>query len=65
LLPSIREGRTEEPAPAIITSSGVRFKSHSVVHGAAQLLLASQVTRRRLDRDMAKQKLDLIKFSTG
>jgi hypothetical protein len=43
----------------------VRFNPQSVVNGAQQLLLASQVTFRRLDGDVSKQKPDLVEFSTG
>ena len=43
----------------------VRFDAHSVVDGKTQFLLAAEVTFRRLDRDVSKQKLDLVQFATG
>jgi len=46
-------------------SSGIRFDAQSVVHGDSELLLASQVTLSRLDRDVAEQELDLIQFAAG
>jgi len=41
------------------------FDADPVVDGAAQLLLAPQVTFGRLDGDVAEQKLDLIQFAAG
>ena len=38
---------------------------HSVVDGKAQFLLAAEVPFRRLDRDVSKQKLDLVQLATG
>ena len=47
-------------------SSGSRqFDAHSVVDGKAQFLLAAEVPFRRLDRDVSKQKLDLVQLATG
>src|SRR5713101_9076950 len=43
----------------------VRFDAHSVVDGKAQFLLAAEVPFRRLDRDVSKQKLDLVQLTTG
>ena len=43
----------------------VRFDAHLVVDGKAQFLLAAEVTFRRLDRDVSKQKLNLVQFATG
>jgi hypothetical protein len=43
----------------------VRFDAHSVVDGKAQFLLAAEVPFRRLDRDVSKQKLDLVQLATG
>ena len=45
---SSRPGRIEE-SPGWYPSSGVGLDSQSVVHGNPQLLLASEVTLRRLD----------------
>ena len=42
-----------------------RFDAHSVVDGTAQFLLAAEVSFRRLDRDVSKQKLDLVQLATG
>jgi hypothetical protein len=42
-----------------------RFDAHSVVDGKAQFLLAAEVPFRRLDRDVSKQKLDLVQLATG
>src|SRR5260370_39969803 len=36
-----------------------------VVDGAAQILLTTEVTLGRLDRDVPEQELDLIQFSAG
>src|SRR5262245_45576157 len=49
----------------MVPSRGVRFDSQAVVYGAPQLLLASKVALRRLDRDMTQKKLDLVQFSTS
>src|SRR6516162_11531895 len=43
----------------------IRFNAHSIVDGKAQFLLAAEVAFRRLDRDMSKQKLDLIQLPTS
>jgi hypothetical protein len=43
----------------------VRLDPDSIVNGAVQLLLASQVLLGGLDRDVTKQKLDLIQFAAG
>ena len=45
--------------------SGIRFDAWSVVHGSAELLLASEITLRRLDGDVPEKKLYLLQFSTG
>jgi hypothetical protein len=42
-----------------------RFDAYSVVDGKAQFLLAAEVPFRRLDRDVSKQKLDLVQLATG
>ena len=42
----------------------IRFNTHSIVDGKAQFLFAAEVAFRRLDRDMSKQKLDLIQLPT-
>jgi hypothetical protein len=42
-----------------------RFDAYSVVDGKAQFLLAAEVAFRRLDRDVSKQKLDLVQLATG
>jgi hypothetical protein len=42
----------------------VRFDAHSIVDGKAQFLLAAEVPFRRLDRDVSKQKLDLVQLAT-
>jgi hypothetical protein len=42
-----------------------RFDAHSVVDGKAQFLLTAKVPFRRLDRDVSKQKLDLVQLATG
>jgi hypothetical protein len=41
------------------------YVTHPVVDGAAQLLIAAEVTHCGLDRDVSKQELDLIQFATG
>jgi hypothetical protein len=46
-------------------SSGIRFDSQSIVHCNPELLLAPKVALGRLDRDVAEQKLDLIRFAAG
>ena len=38
---------------------------HSVVDSKAQVLFAPEVPFRRLDRDVSKQKLDLVQLTTG
>ena len=43
----------------------LRFYTDPVVHGAAQLLLAPEVTLRGLDRDVTEQELDLIQFAAS
>jgi hypothetical protein len=43
----------------------VRLDPDSIVNGAVQLLLASEVLLGGLDRDVTKQKLDLIQFAAG
>jgi hypothetical protein len=48
-----------------VSGSGVGFDSQAVVHGAPQLLFASEITLRRLDRDMTEKKLHLVQFSTS
>ena len=43
----------------------VQLDAHSVVDGKSQFLLAAEVLFRRLDRDVSKQKLDLVQLATG
>jgi hypothetical protein len=43
----------------------LRLDTDPVVDGAAQLLLAPEVTLGGLDRDVTEQKLDLIQFAAG
>ena len=43
----------------------VRLDAHSVIDGKAQFLLAAEVPFRRLDRDVSKQKLDLVQLTSG
>ena len=45
------------------TSSRRRFDSDFVVHGGGNSLGAAEVAFSRLYRDMAEQKLNLLKFS--
>ena len=42
-----------------------RFNTDAIIHSPLKSLLASQVLLRCLDRDMAKQKLNLLKLATG
>src|SRR5947209_2971407 len=42
-----------------------RFNAQSIVHCSPELLLASEVALRRLDKDVAEQELDLIQFTAG
>jgi hypothetical protein len=44
---------------------GIWFDADPIVHGAAELLLASQVPFRRLDGDVTQEKLDLLEFTAG
>ena len=60
----VAKGGLKSP-PRSQQSSGIRFNSHSVVHGGPKLLLASEVTLRRLNGYVAKQKPDLVEFSTS
>ncbi len=46
-------------------SPSARFDANSVVHGGRNALSASQVALRRLDRDMAEKKLDLLQLATS
>jgi hypothetical protein len=47
----------------VVASRGVGFDSQSVIHGYAELRLASEVAFCRLNRDVAEQELDLIQFA--
>jgi hypothetical protein len=42
-----------------------RFKADRIIDCVPESLLAADVTLRRLDADMAEQKLNLIQFSSG
>jgi hypothetical protein len=44
-------------------SSGVGLDAQSVVHGNPELLFASEVALRRLNRDVTEQELDLVQFA--
>ena len=43
---------------------GIQFDAEPIVYGAPELLFASQVPLRRLDRYVAQEKLDLLEFAT-
>lgn len=43
--------------------TGLRLDADVVVHSSANTLLASEVSFRRLDRNVSEQKLDLFQFS--
>ncbi len=45
--------------------SRVRFQADPVVNRMLELLFASEVSLRRLDRDVPQQGLNLIEFSAG
>lgn len=45
--------------------AALRLDSELVVDGATQPLLAAEVSFSRLNRNVAEQKLDLVKFSAG
>jgi hypothetical protein len=45
--------------------SELRFQADVVIHSTAEPLLASQVAFCRLYRDVAQEKLNLLKLSTG
>ena len=61
----VGQGGLKHPPWRRSGSSGIRVDAQSVVHGDSELLLASQVTLSRLDRDVAEQELDLIQFAAG
>ena len=61
--PLVAQGGLKDPLWRRCRSSGIRFDSQSVVHRDSELLFASEVALRRLDRDVAKQKVDLIQFA--
>ena len=42
----------------------LRFDPDSIIHGGADALFAAQVSFGGLDRNMAKQKLDLLQFAS-
>ena len=41
------------------------LNADAVIDGAPDPLLAAQVSLRRLNRDVAQQKLDLLQFASG
>jgi hypothetical protein len=45
--------------------AALRLNTELVVDGATQPLLASEVTFRRLNRNVLKQELNLVEFSAG
>ena len=48
---------------ALGVGTGLRLDADVVVHSSANTLLASEVSFRRLDRNVSEQKLDLFQFS--
>ena len=46
-------------------SGGIGLDAQAVVHGAAQLLFAPQITFGGLNRYMPEEELNLIQFATG
>lgn len=57
LLPN-RQGKGNPPLAS-------RFDADFVVHGASELLLAAEVNFRSLDGYMIKEKLDLVRLTSG
>lgn len=43
----------------------LRFDADFVVHSESELLLAAEVMFRRLDGDVAEEKLDLVELAAG
>jgi hypothetical protein len=52
-------------APGACRSSGIGLDADPVVHRDSELLLASEVALRHLDRHVAEQELNLIEFPAG
>jgi len=50
-----------EKSPSRRYRRTLRFDAHAVVHRSANSLLATEITLRRLDGDMAQQKFDLVR----
>jgi hypothetical protein len=64
-VPTRRQGAAYGPWASLRSRRIIRFNAHSVVDGRAQSLLAAEVAFCRLDREVSKQKLDLIQLPTG
>ena len=47
------------------TTRAIWLQADMVINGAAELLLAAQVPFRRLHRDVAQEKLNLLKLPAG
>ena len=57
--------RRHPPLTTAGSCGGIRFDAEPIVHGASELLLASEIPLRRLDGDVAEEELDLLEFATG
>lgn len=51
--------------PARMTGPSLRFDADAIVYGSADPLLAAEVAFGSLHRNMSKQELDLVQFSSG
>ena len=59
----VAQGGLKASARRSCDSKDLGFDSQSVVHSNPELLLLSEVALRRLDGNVAEQKLDLIQFA--
>src|SRR6266498_2692924 len=62
---SISQELSHLPTSPLQSSVRLRLDAHPVIDSLAELLLASEVALGGLDRDVPKQKLNLIQFAAG
>ncbi len=58
-------GHLDKLSPTRSEGRRLRFNADAVVDRSANTLFAAEITFGGLDRDMAKQELDLLQFSSG